>query len=434
MRTTKIVLIGAGSAVFGLQMLRDAVNISEIRGSTISLVDVDSKGLEAVAALAHKLNEESGAGLKIEHTTDRTKALPGAEFIVISIAVNRLELWKLDWQIPIKHGIKHTLGENSGPDGLFHTFRNIPIVLDICKDIERLCPDALIFNFTNPVPRICMAIDRYTDLKSIGLCHGVSGHLHYLEKVMDLERGALDGKAAGVNHFDWFLDLRYKATGEDAYPEFMRKLEAYDPTDQPLSRKMYEMFGFYPAPGDDHIGEFIPYATDYCGMDGFDFDNAERRKNLMWEKIGKWIRGEEPVTEFIGRESGERPINIIAGILSNSNHYEMAVNIPNDGHISNLSHDAIVEVPALVSADGVRGLSMGMLPPGIAAMCQAQIWVQELAVEAAVTGDKDLALQAMLVDPTVHGAEAAERVLDELLALEADYLPQFTGGWQVIGG
>ena len=425
MRQTKVVLIGAGSASFGLSMLSDAVNTSELMGSTISLVDIDPEALEAVAALARKMNEESGAGLKIEHTTDRTRVLPDAEYVVISIAVNRNELWKLDWEVPLKHGVKHTLGENGGPGGLFHCMRNIPIILDICRDIERLCPDALVLNFTNPVTRVCMAIDRFSDVNAVGLCHGIGGQLHKLAGVIGTDPGNLDAKAAGLNHFTWILDLRFSDSGEDAYPELRSRLRDHDPAFQPLSRKLFEVFGFYPSPGDDHIGEYLPYATEYCPMTGYDFDAAEQYKRETWERIGRMVRGQEPVTELIRRRSGERASSIIAGILSNSNHLEPAVNVPNDGHISNLPQDAIVEVPAMVSGTGVSGISMGMLPPGIAALCQTQVGVQELAVAAAVTGHHGIALQALLADPVIRSTDAAEKILDELLALEADYLPQF---------
>lgn len=425
MRNTKVVIIGAGSASFGLGMLSDAVDTRELRGSTITLVDIDGAALEAIAALARKMNDESGAGLTIEHTTDRTKALPGAEFVIISIAVQRNRLWKYDWDIPIKYGIKHTLGENGGPGGLFHCMRNIPIILDICHDIERLCPDALVLNFTNPVPRIGMAMDRYTHVNAIGLCHGIGGQLHSLAGVMGVDAANLDAKAAGLNHFTWILDLRFKDSGEDAYPLLQQKLEDYDPGFQPLCRKLFEVYGFYPSPGDDHVGEYLSFATEYCPMHGYNFDWAEKCKAEMWDRIGRMVLGEEPVTELVRNQSGERAFAIIGGILSNSNHLEMAVNVPNDGHISNLPQNAIVEVPAVISGTGVSAVSVGELPTGIANLCTTQAGVQELAVTAAAVGDPDAALQALLADPVVQSVSAAERILRELLLLEADYLPQF---------
>ncbi len=424
-KATKIVLIGAGSASFGLGTIGDIINTPGFRGSRIVLVDVDPHGLEAIATLARKMNDAAGAGLKIEHTTDRAYALPDAEFVIVSIAVRREELWRLDFRIPLKHGIKQVLGENGGPGGLFHSMRNIPILLDICRDIERLCPDALVLNFTNPVSRLCMAVNRCTDVNIVGLCHGIGGQLHNLARVMEIDAADLDTKAAGLNHFTWMLDLRFKGTGKNAYPRLVEHLRGYDPGFQPLSRRMFDAFGYYPSPGDDHIGEYLPFAHEFCGTRGYDFDAAERRRNEMWERIARMVRGEEPIDELLGRRSGERALDIIAGILSDTNHIELAVNIPNDGLIPNLPQDAIVEVPAVISTCGIRGVHIGPLPDGIAALCNTQVGVQNLVVEAAVTGSRDIALQALLTDPVVQSAEAAERSLDELLALEADYLPQF---------
>ena len=425
MRQTKVVIIGAGSASFGLGMLSDAVNTPELRGSAITLVDIDAQALESIAAVARRMNEESGAGLTIEHTTDRTKALPGAEFVIISIAVQRNRLWRYDWEIPIKHGVKHTLGENGGPGGLFHCMRNIPIILDICHDIEDLCPDALVLNFTNPVSRITMAIDRYSGVNAVGLCHGIGGQLGNLASVIEADPANLDAKAAGLNHFTWILDLRFKDTGADAYPVLRRKLETHDPGFQPLCRKLFQVYGYYPSPGDDHVGEYLSFATEYCPMHGYNFDWAEKYKAEMWERIGRIVNGEESVTDLVDRRSGERAFDIIAGIMSNSNHLEMAVNIANDGHVSNLPQDAIVEAPAIVSGVGVSAISVGDLPMGIADLCSTQVGVQELAVTAAVTGDRDIALQALLADPVMRSVDAAEKILDELLALEADHLPRF---------
>ena len=426
MRATKIVLIGAGSASFGLGTIGDIINTPGLSGSTVALVDINSEALETIAGLAGKMNKAAGSGLTIEHTTDRTRALPDAEFVIVSIAVRREELWKLDFQVPLKHGIKQVMGENGGPGGLFHSMRNIPILLDICRDVERLCPNALVLSFTNPVPRLCMAVNRYTDVNIVGLCHGIGGELDRLSRVMGVDCANLDAKAAGLNHFTWILDLRFADTGEDAYPLLVERLKDCDPDFEPLSRKMFDTFGCYPSPGDGHIGEYLPYAHEYCGFKGYDFEGGARYREQMWERIGKLVTGEEPITELLNRRSGERAIDIIAGVLSDSNHLELAVNIPNDGYIPNLPQDAIVEAPAIISSMGVRGFPIGPLPDGIAALCSAQVGVQSLVVEAGVTGSRDIALQALLADPVVHSVEAAEKTLDELLALEADYLPQFT--------
>ncbi len=425
MRATKIVLIGAGSASFGLGTIGDIINTPGFKGSTVSLVDINREALETIATLARKMNEAAGAGLTIEHTTDRREALPDAEFVITSFEVEREKLWKLDFEVPLKHGVKQVLGENGGPGGLFHAMRNHHLMLSICHDVWGYCPSALVLNYTNPVPKLCMAVKEYLYVQVVGLCHGIGGQLQNLARVMGVDAENLDVKAAGLNHFTWILDLRFKDTGEDAYPRLEECLKDYDPAFQPLCRKMYDTFHYYPSPGDDHIGEYLPFAHEYCGTKGYDFEAGARYREEMWERIRRVLNGQEPITDLLNRRSGERAIDIIAGILSNSNHLELAVNIPNDGYITNLPKDVIVEVPAIISSYGIQGLRIGDLPNGIASLCNTQAGMQRLIVEAANDGSTDTALQALLADPIVHSAEAAQKILDELLELEADYLPQF---------
>jgi len=426
MRPTKIVLIGAASASFGPAMIADAVLTPGLQGSTLALVDTDAARLEVMAAYARRLNEALGAGLLIESATDRAEALPGAEFVIVSIAVKRDELWKLDFQIPLKHGIKQVLGENGGPGGLSHALRNIPIVLDIARDVERLASDALLLSFTNPESRICLALNRYTDLSCVGLCHGIGSGYRSIATLTGVPADDLIGIAAGLNHFAWFTDIRRRSTGEDVYPLLREMDREYDPSYLPLTRRMFRSFGLYPHPSDDHIGEYLPYAWEECGLEGYDFARADRGRAEAWTHVSAVARGEEavPAPPQLHR-SGELAFPIIASVLENRHALIEAVNIPNAGLIAGLPDWAVVEVPAVAGADGVRGVAIGELPAGITALLSAQAHVQDLVVEAAVHGSRELALQALLADPVVHSAEAAERTLDELLAVHAPYLPQF---------
>lgn len=441
MRLTKIVLIGAASASFGPRMIADAVLTPELRGSTLVLVDIDEPRLQVMTAYARRLNEAIGASLKVESTPDRTRALPGAEFVITSIAIKRDELWKLDHQIPLKHGIKQVLGENGGPGGLSHSLRNIPIVLSIARDMEKLCPDALLMNFTNPESRICLAVSRYTNIKFVGLCHGIGMAYDSIARITGLPMEDLEAIAAGLNHFVWVLDIRRKSSKEDVYPVLRAADRTYDPGYYPLSRKLMREFGLYPHPSDDHIGEYIGWAHEYCGTEGYDFERADYWRNRNWEYVERVAKGEEPVPlpqDFEGSaeqqmeetrqrlsKSGEFAFPIIVSTIGNRHDLIEAVNIRNDGLISNLPDWAVVEVPAVAGADGIRGVRVGALPRGIAAMLDTQAHVQDLVVEAAVHGSRELALQALLADPVVHSAQAAERTLDELLSVHAPYLPQF---------
>jgi len=310
MSGTKIVLIGAGSSSFGLFSLCDAVNTPALRGSNLVLVDIDAKKLRVMRKLADLMNKKTGARLKIEHTVDRKEALPGAKFIVMSIAVDRMNRWRMDWEIPFKHGIRQVIGENGGPGGLAHTLRNVPIFMEICRDIEDLCPDALLINYTNPLSRLCLAISRYSRVKVVGLCHELKNQLPKLSEILEVGSDELDAMSAGLNHFAWILDLRFKSRGEDAYPLLREKLRSYNPSFQPLCRELFDKFGLYPCTDDNHVGEYVPYGWDKC---------PEGSRGLNWisacEHFGEWtlsyvddiIAGRVPLEEALEvsrRENG----------------------------------------------------------------------------------------------------------------------------------
>jgi alpha-galactosidase len=442
MRPTKVVLIGAASASFGPRMIADAMLTPEMRGSTLTLVDIDAQRLDVMAAYARRLNEALDAGVRIEAEVDRARALPGAEFVISSIAVKRDELWKLDHQIPLKHGIKQVLGENGGPGGLSHSLRNIPIVLGIAKDMEKYCPNALLMNFTNPESRNCLAVSRYSSTKFVGLCHGIGMAYNSIGRITGIPADDLEAIAAGLNHFVWVLDIRRKSTKEDVYPLLRAADKTYDPSYYPMTRKLMRDFGLYPHPSDDHVGEYIGWAWEYCGTEGYDFERADYWRAKNWEQVERVARGEAkpPMPQdFSGTaedqmeeerqpltKSGEFAFPIIVSMVDNRHDLIEAVNIPNNGLIANLPDWAVVEVPAVVGCDGVKGVQVGAMPAGIAALLNTQAHVQDLVVDAAVLGSRQLALQALLADPVVHGAEAAEKTLDELLAVHAPYLPQFS--------
>ncbi|HUV33575.1 MAG TPA: hypothetical protein VMW22_01495 [Candidatus Desulfaltia sp.] len=421
----RIVLVGAGSSVFGYNSVLDAVNIPTLRGSNLVLHDIDMERLGVMAGLAERMNAETGAGLEIEHTVDRAEALDGADYVIMSIAVERMRRWRLDWEIPYRHGIKQVIGENGGPGGLFHTLRNIPPVMDIAHDMVDHCPDALLLNYTNPVPRLCLAVSRYTDIKVVGLCHEVEHQLQRLAPKMGVPTALLDAVSAGLNHFSWYKELRLK-DGTDAYP-MLAEAVAGARGFQPLCRAMYDKFGLYPSTDDNHLGEYLAYAWEVCPPEtrGFNWiDRCEREGELNWQRISKLIGGEEPLN-VKGRLSGERAMHIIAGIMGNSKHVELQVNLPNEGQVNNLLRGAIVETPAVINKGGVKPIQVGDMPSGLAALCNIQIMIQSLAVEAGVHGDLGLAQQAMLADPVVHDTGAAEKAFKELFEAHRDLLPQF---------
>ncbi len=423
---TKIVLVGAGSVSFGTGTLCDLFGASEVlRGSTIALVDTDPDALERMMRVARRMNTALGGPFVLQATTDRTEALPGAAFVIIAVAVQRNARWRMDFEIPLKHGVKQVLGENGGPGGLFHAMRNIPIILAICRDIERICPEALVLNFSNPEGRLCLAATRYTDLQVVGLCHGIGMAQTAIGRALGLPVTDIDPKAAGLNHFTWILDLRHAATGEDLYPALRQAVARWQGDDLRLTRYLMQTFGYWPSCSDDHIGEYLAYGWEYCGLEGYDFEAADRYAAEQAADLDRWGRGEAPIDELLQRRSGEIAVPIITGVLGNTHQYELAVNVPNRGLIPNLPDWAVVEVPATVDASGVHGVAVGPLPEPIAALCRTQIAVIDRVVEAGVHGDRTAALQALLLDPVISSISQAEAILDELLAVHRDLLPQF---------
>ncbi|MHB9033627.1 MAG: family 4 glycosyl hydrolase [Anaerolineae bacterium] len=437
MRPGKVVLIGAASASFGPNMIADAVLTPGMAGSSLVLVDSDAERLEVMHSYANKLNQVTGAGLIISATTDRLRALPEADFVISSFAIRRNELWKLDFHIPDKYGIKQVLGENGGPGGLSHALRNIPVLLAIARDMEKVCPNAWLLNFSNPESRLCLAISRYTGLKFAGLCHGIGDGYHSISRLTGVPPNDIMGIAAGLNHFAWFQSIQRRSTGEDLYPLLRQSEPDYDPSYEPLTRRLFHMYGQYPHPSDNHIGEYLGYAWEFCGTKGYDFEGAEMVRAERWRRVLAVSQGEMQVAlpdhpshpadtpVMILRSSGEFAWQIIAAVLADQPRLIEAVNIRNNGSITGLPDWAVVEVPAYASANGLNGLQIGALPAGINALLSNQVQIQSLVVDAAVLGRRDLALQALLVDPVVTSYDNAQKPIDELLRVHAAYLPQF---------
>lgn len=439
-----IVVIGAASITFGPKVLRDLINHPQLDGSTLRFVDIDQEHLEIMTRLARRLCAAADRTFTFESTLDRKVALKGADYVLISVEVEHYKLWKQDFTIPVGLGVRQVTGELGGPGGLFHSLRQIPLHLEIARDIETICPGATVMVESNPLNRICLAVRRYSRVgQIIGLCHGVEIVQNYLGKVLGLDTEDMMATAAGTNHFTWILDLRLEATGEDLYPMLREKLAGYDPRFEPLSRKLFEVYGYYPSCGDSHIGEYIPYAWEYLGLEGPPLDDRSQYVEERWRYLDQLSRGERVeagdyverekevelrLTEFFQPRSWVDTLAfpIMAAIQTNELHRMPAVNMLNRGTIANLPADVFVETPAAVDSSGVHPLRIGDLPKPLAALCRRDIDQMELTVEAAVHRDRNLVLQAMLLDPVVDSVRTAERVLDEMMKAQAQYLPQFS--------
>lgn len=446
-RKPVITVIGAASTTFGPKVLRDIMNHPGLWGSTLNLVDTNEERLMIYDRLMHRINEAIKEPVTVKSTARRREVLAGSDYVILSVDTGHYKTWEKDFSIPNSMGYRQVQGELGGPGGLFHSLRQIPLHLEIARDIEELCPEAMVLVSSNPLNRICLALQQYAKTGPVvGLCHGVEIVLHLnFSHLLGIDGYDMDVTAAGTNHFTWILDLRRKSTGEDLYPYLAECLKKSKSDEELLSRKLFEVYGYYPSCQDSHFGEYIPYAYELTKTDlnfGERLEQEEKRwqylrdlseNKAQWDSYQRYL-GDQAVFSkelrlddlFAPRSWGDTLcFPIIDAIANNKLHRMPAVNLPNKGAIDNLPAGYFVETPAIVDASGVRLVSIGELPKPLAAFCRRDIDQAELTVEAAVTGDRRRVLQAMLLDPIVDSVSAAERVLDEMLKVHADYLPQF---------
>ncbi len=457
----KITVIGAGSASFGLNTLASLLQSQALKGSQIALVDKNPQALAWMLALAERVNREWDAQMTIRAYPHHGEALPGTDFVVSAIEVPpREKLWKLDYEIPLKYGVRQPYAENGGPGGFAHAARNIIPVLEIAQDMERSCPDAWFINFSNPMVRICDAIHRYSRIKVIGLCHqihagyGLIGYLlarqlditipaghfsthadkRYWPMVHEISRQAeekIDIKAAGLNHFTWMMDIRDKRSGADLYPLLDAAWKQADAGVEPLTRKVYQAFGIMPVPGDEHLDEYLPWCSDPTtrpwekfDLSLYDWEGREKDRESGHEAIREMGAGRAGI-EHLRLADSEGAREVIEAISCAGNQYHLAMNLPNQGQIANLPPEAIVETPGMLCGMGALPLSMGSLPEGAAELARRELGVVRLCVDAVVAGDRKKALQCLLLDPVITDLDVAELILDDYLRTYREHLPTF---------
>ncbi|MHA2400947.1 MAG: family 4 glycosyl hydrolase [Promethearchaeota archaeon] len=425
MSKQKIVLIGAGSLTFGLGTVGSIFESQILNGATICLHDINEETLEVVTRTCKNALEERDLNFTIESTTDREEALKNATFIINSIEITpRFGLLRWDFEFPMMFGSTQITGENGGPGGFFHSLRVIPPILDICEDVQKISPDAFFINFSNPMSRICLAIKRkFPNQRFVGLCHEIHNAIIWLPSILDTPFKSLEIKAGGLNHFGVILEAKYRDTGKDAYPDIRKKAPAYldkinEGTDVALTKFILETYDYLPYTTDNHYGEYMSWAWEEANLyHGRQFwEGYEKYSANVYERMKREI--DKGKGSRLVRAGGERVIPIIEGILNNDKHLEFSVNLPNDGIISNLPEDLVVECPAIVTDKGLKGVKLGEYPRGLAALLNTQAAVQDLVVEAILTKSKKIALQALLADPVITSTSQAKRILDSMLDLQ----------------
>jgi alpha-galactosidase len=438
----KITIIGGGSSTFVPVLMKRFVESSALRGSTIALMDVDARRVETMQTLSRRLVEKAGADLTVESTTDQRAALTGADFVIVAISVGGMNAWEADIEIPARYGVYTHVADSIGPGGIMRAFRHVPILASITRDLAEVSPHAYVFNYTNPATANALAMRTTPSVRSLSLC-SCSSFPRNAQALAALagvapDEIAVPAPVGGLNHCAAVLDVRLK-DGRSVLPQIRERAT------QPVTKWVLDTFGILPYCW-THWMEFYPpllrltepYQGRLQGLAmGFgvrvhDMEH-ERARVKKWQDLaerwgsGRDAEGDDASFQTLPEEEGIEVVEIIDAIVENRNAVHI-VNITNHGAIDNLPAEAVVEVPALIGSYGVEPVHVGPLPEPVAANLRAQFATQQLTVEAALSGDRHLALQALQLDPmtaAVLEPPQTAHLLDELLQAHARYLPQF---------
>lgn len=435
----KVTFIGAGSFGFTRGLVRDLLTFPELADCTISLMDIDPERLEFAHQAVRKIVAQGNYPAKVEAHLDRKAALEGADAVLCTILASPLEVWRNDIEIPKKYGVDTNIGDTRGPSGVFRALRTIPAMLDICRDMERYCPDAYFLNYTNPMVMLCRAIQRETTVKTVGLCHSVQGTASMLAKWIGAPMEEITYLCAGINHQSFYLE--YKWNGKDAYPllrEAMDKPEIYN--EEIVRNEMFKHLGYYVTESSGHNSEYNAWfrkrpdlIEKYCihgtgwnpGEYAYIIHAYEQRQDNWRKETEEWLARDEPINLKRGNEYAAPILNALIG---DGTIYEFNGNVANKDLIDNLPPDCCVEVPVLASKRGFDSIKVGKLPPQCAALVNISANNEEMAVEGCLTGNPELIFHSLCYDPltsAVLSLEEIRQMTREMFAANEGYLPTF---------
>lgn len=429
-----VVLIGAGSAMFTRGLVADMLS-REWEGE-LAVVDTSPEALAVAEGLARKMIESKGSGLRLRAATQRRDVLKDATAVICTIGVGGRRAWEKDVTIPRRYGIYQPVGDSVMPGGTSRALRMIPAMVDIARDVLDLAPEALFFNYGNPMPPVCRAVRKATGANIVGLCHGVFHVSQYLARVLDAPLADLRYSAAGMNHMTWFTEVRLR--GEDVMPR-LRSIAAERVADtrsedQPFSWAMCHLFGAFPAVLDRHVTEFFPqfyregaYFGKKLGTDAFSVENTIAHGDRIFEEMREVSSGAAPLDEDYFKRIGgehEQVLEIIDSIRKDAGRTYSA-NLPNTGQVPNLPPHAVVECPAVADGSGMRALQLPPLPSSLVGTLATRLAWVETVVEAALEGDREKVIQALVLDGCVDSLQTAEALANDLLEAQAEHLPQF---------
>jgi len=439
----KIVLIGGGSYVFAPSVIKDVIIDSKLTNFDFVLVDINLEAAQLLAKAAARIAKAEGVNVNVSATNNREEALAGASYVITSIAVQGEKRWLMDYEICKQEGIPQELRETGALSGITYALRNATLIMDVCRDMERLCPSAILLNVSNPLTRLHEAINRYTKIEAYGFCSVAQCGQYGYERIatgLGLHYSDIDVVSAGINHFSWVISIRDKKTGADLFPAYIDSLILKEKTDNESSvtLRWYRKYGALIAPPVDHVGDFLPAqdGVHYLTQPPF-HGNAEERARRI-DNMKRFADGE---VEY-GDNMGEHATNIYRQIFVHGASWEHpglfavarhrgdnlclpALNLPNRGYLPQLPADAIVEIPAHLCAGKLEPMSGIMLPSGVVDMCLNQCEVAAIVAKAAVEGDRAAAKTAIEIDQAITHKAAATRALEKILEIHADIMPQF---------
>jgi len=430
----RIAFVGAGSAVFTRNLLGDVLSLPELRDTTtFALMDIDADRLATAEIAARRLVEAHGARASVEATQDRRAALAGADYVVTSFQVGGYRpATVIDFEVPKRYGLRQTIADTIGVGGIMRGLRTIPVLLDVCRDLEELSPDALLLNYVNPMAMLCWAVAEASSIRTVGLCHSVQHTAAELAADLGLPAGEVDHRVAGINHVAFFLELT--RAGEDLYPALRR---VTPPEHNRVRYELLEHFGFFVTESSEHFAEYGPWfikegRDDLIERFNVPLDEYPRRCEAQlaeWEALRADLEGGGTVATARSHEYGADIIRA----CETGEPFRFNGNVPNrvrDGLlIDNLPADCCVEVPCVAGAGGIEPEPVGALPRQLAALIQTNVNVQGLTVEAALTGRREAVHQAAMLDPHTAAELSLDEIaalVDELLVAHGDWIPELT--------
>ena len=446
-----IVFIGGGSVLWTGRFATDLFLKQSLRGSRMTLVDTDETALALMVDYCRLLNDALDAGWQIE-SAPLDAALNGADYVVVSISTGGLDAFELDYRIPEQYGVYHAVGDTVGPAGISRTLRNVPVFIDIAERMQRICPDAWMIHVTNPLAQLTRCVAKSTQVKVVGLCHNFEGSMQFLARYLGAERKDMHAETFGVNHFSWLRDptchgkpiddrlsveqyLHFEAvrTGQvqtgTTDDEINRMTESETLDDERFAFELYELFGLFPVGGPPHITENFSY---FLNDPAVIRQHRIRRKGVLprrregrqqkIERIHASLEAGKPLDPLVA--SREDLAHIVES-LHTGEPCRAVVNLPNTGQIPNLPANSVVETWGEISRDKIEPLPAGEVPTALKGFIESIITEEELAVEAALTGDRQLVYQAMWASPMMQNKDMARPLADELLAAQKQHLPQF---------